>query len=527
MTEVERKFEVPADFKLPELTGGSAELTADEPVTHRLTATYYDTEGFGLARHGVTLRYRTGGTDAGWHLKRPAEPGARTEIRAPRPKSGRNRIPTTFDDELAALRRGRTLVPVVRMSTRRVERTVRSADGAPLALIADDRVTVRSPDGMVPQASWREIEIELVEGQESAPDALDALDRLLREAGARSASAGSKLARALGAALPPAPTDGPAWRPVAGYARAQRDAIIALDPAVRRDEPEAVHDFRVAVRRLRSTLRTFRPLLPTDHSEPIRAELRWLASGLSPVRDLEVIAERMAGAAAAEPPELVIGPVGERMAQRFAGQREKARESALASLDSERYFTLLDQLDELLDQPAVRRPDEGDVRRLVRTAVRRAERRLASAAQPTPAEPTSAEATSAEPANDGSASGDPVGPHAATGEEAAKDAELHEARKSAKRARYAVEVVAPAAGKPATRLVRRLKQVQDLLGTHQDTVVAREVLRAEADDAEAAGQSAFTFGLLHGRQAAVAANVLTKLPNARKRLRAAVKRWLG
>jgi CHAD domain-containing protein len=215
------------------------------------------------------------------------------------------------------------------------------------------------------------------------------------------------------------------------------------------------------------------------------------------------------------------------MAERFAGQREKARESALASLDSERYFTLLDELDELLDQPPVRRPDEGDVRRLVRTAVRRAERRLASAAEPTPAEATSAEATSAEPATGGSASGDPVGPHAATGEEAAKDAELHEARKSAKRARYAVEVVAPAAGKPATRLVRRLKQVQDLLGTHQDTVVAREVLRAEADDAEAAGQSAFTFGLLHGRQAAVAANVLTKLPKARKRLRAAVKRWLG
>jgi CHAD domain-containing protein len=125
------------------------------------------------------------------------------------------------------------------------------------------------------------------------------------------------------------------------------------------------------------------------------------------------------------------------------------------------------------------------------------------------------------------APGDPAGADAAHSEATASDAELHEARRSAKRARYAVEVLAPAAGKRAARLIGRLKEVQDLLGNHQDTVVAREVLRAEADDAEAAGQSAFTFGLLHGRQASVAANAVTKLPEVRARVRAAVKRWLG
>ncbi|HKE52431.1 MAG TPA: CYTH and CHAD domain-containing protein [Actinomycetes bacterium] len=524
VTEVERKYEVPADFELPELTGGSTELAVDEPVTHRLTATYYDTEGFTLARHGVTLRYRTGGTDAGWHLKRPAAPGARTEIRAPRPSSGRNRVPAAFDDELAALRRGRQLDPVVRMSTRRIERTVRSADGTPVALIADDRVTVRSPDGLVPPASWREIEVELADGADAAVDVLDALEGRLLEAGAHPASVGSKLARALSAALPPTPKDGRAWRPVAGYARAQREAIIALDPAVRRDDSEAVHDFRVAVRRLRSTLRTFRQLLPVDRSEPVRAELRWLASELGPVRDLEVIAERLADAVAAEPPELVIGPVGTLMSERFTGQRERARESALASLDTDRYFTLLDQLDELLDQPPERRPVNGEVRKLVRTAVRRAERRLASAAEPATGDPAASEP--AHTAHEESAPEDPA-IAAASAEAAAKDAALHEARRSAKRARYAVEVLVPTAGKPAERVVGRLKDVQDLLGTHQDTVVAREILRAEADDAEAAGQSAFTFGLLHGRQAAVAANTLTRLPHARTRVRTAVKRWLG
>jgi hypothetical protein len=79
VTEVDRKYEVSADFEFPEPAGGSSELTVDEPVTHRLTAMDYDTEGFTLARHGVTLRHRTGGTDAGWHLKRPAAPGVRTE----------------------------------------------------------------------------------------------------------------------------------------------------------------------------------------------------------------------------------------------------------------------------------------------------------------------------------------------------------------------------------------------------------------------------------------------------------------
>jgi len=495
LTEVERKYEVPVDFGLPDLgdVDGSAGLTVDDPVTHRLTATYYDTERLTLARHGVTLRYRTGGTDAGWHLKRPARAGARTEIRAPRPSSGRNRVPDAFADELGALRRGQALEPVVRMTTRRIERTVRDDAGTAVAMVADDRVTVRSPDGQLPPASWREIEVELADGTESV---LDVFDQRLRAAGAVPAAASSKLARALGAALPPRPKSGRAWRLVADYARAQRDALVALDPAVRRDEPEAVHDFRVAARRLRSTLRTFRPLLPVDRSEPLREELRWLAGELGEVRDLEVITERLTDAVAAEPPELVVGPVAERITQRFTGRRDQARAAALASLDSDRYHRLLDDLDELLDGGPQSRPVTGELRGLVRKAVRRTERHLAGAVN----------------GSSGAAS-------------SPDEVALHEARKSAKRARYAVEVLAPADGKRAGQLVDRLKDLQDVLGAHQDTVVAREVLQAEAAEAEAAGDSTFTFGLLHARQHEAAAGAVARLPAARRKVRTAVKRW--
>src|SRR5215475_7926051 len=81
-TEIERKYEIPSGFGLPDLGGlagiGSVEGTADV----NLDATYYDTADLRLAARKMTLRRREGGDDEGWHLKRPAG-GDRTETRAP------------------------------------------------------------------------------------------------------------------------------------------------------------------------------------------------------------------------------------------------------------------------------------------------------------------------------------------------------------------------------------------------------------------------------------------------------------
>jgi CHAD domain-containing protein len=108
-----------------------------------------------------------------------------------------------------------------------------------------------------------------------------------------------------------------------------------------------------------------------------------------------------------------------------------------------------------------------------------------------------------------------------------RDLALHDARKAAKRARYAAEAARPALGKPAKRLAKRMKAVQSLLGDHQDSVVAREALRTLAVQAHAAGEPAFTWGLLYGREEAAAAARERELPEvweraSRAKLRAAL-----
>ena len=193
-TELEHKYDVPTDFALPDLTRVAGVATVDEPAEHHLDATYYDTSELGLARHQITLRRRTGGHDAGWHLKRKAadeaESGARTEAQAPLTKE----VPEEFATQLRPISRGAPLEAVARIRTRRLERPLRASDGAVLALLADDVVASESPGEPAVVQRWRELEIELVDG---TPAMLARVDEALRAAGARTAGSPSKLARAL------------------------------------------------------------------------------------------------------------------------------------------------------------------------------------------------------------------------------------------------------------------------------------------------------------------------------------------
>src|SRR3954452_3103354 len=131
--EVERKYEIPARFHLPDLAEVPGVVAVDRPVEHHLTATYYDTPQLRLARHRVTLRRRTGGTDAGWHVKRPDGADARTETGLPLdggdPGSVSEAVPAELADSVRALSRGDELRPVARVRTRRVERPLRGRDG--------------------------------------------------------------------------------------------------------------------------------------------------------------------------------------------------------------------------------------------------------------------------------------------------------------------------------------------------------------------------------------------------------------
>src|SRR5262249_39255635 len=165
---------------------------------------------------------------------------------------------------------------------------------------------------------WRELEIELVDG---SPEILAGVDEALRAAGATPARAPSKLARALADRYP-------ALRRLTGrtttkeqtlirYLRKQRDAIADNEPGVRRGDPDAVHDMRVATRRLRSTLRTFRSLFDRSRTDLLRDELQWLGGELGAVRDGDGMVKRLAAEVAAVPPELVVGPVAERIRERM------------------------------------------------------------------------------------------------------------------------------------------------------------------------------------------------------------------
>ena len=76
---------------------------------------------------------------------------------------------------------------------------------------------------------------------------------------------------------------------------------------------------------------------------------------------------------------------------------------------------------------------------------------------------------------------------------------LHQARKAAKRARYASEAMAPTLGMKASRFAKQMKKVQSVLGDHQDTVIARQVERELGISAHLAGENAFSYRMLYGR----------------------------
>ena len=120
---------------------------------------------------------------------------------------------------------------------------------------------------------------------------------------------------------------------VLDYATAQRTAIHDNLPAVRDGDPDAIHDMRVAIRRIRSTLRTFRGLWDRERSEGLRSELKWLGARLGKVRDGQVMSANLSGAVHSEPPELVAGPVAARLQRRLAGQTLPAQEELRETLE--------------------------------------------------------------------------------------------------------------------------------------------------------------------------------------------------
>jgi CHAD domain-containing protein len=479
--ETERKYEITEGVELPGWAGlvGMAALVG--PEEQKLEAVYYDTEDLRLARVGVTLRRRRGGHDAGWHLKLPvggARGGdSRDEVRVNDARAVRRRTPPV---ELVALvrafTRGARLEPIAELDTARRRWRLTDDDGQMLVEVVDDRVSAHTLGASTSGMSWREVEVEL--GGHGDPDLLDRVERRLLDAGVRRSDARSKLARLLGDRLPAAE---PAFRPsrksrmgdvVLAYLREQAEAIVWGDPAVRQDASGAVHRMRVATRRMRSALQAYRRVVDRSSSRELGTELKWLAGVLGDARDQEVLHARFTHAVTALPEELVVGPVPARLTRFFAGREADARRALISALDSDRYLALLAAIDRLLADPPLTRRARDRARGELPALVGRAYRRVAEHVQAADRLPRGQE----------------------------RDAQWHEARKAAKRLRYTAEAATPVLGKPADRLVARVKQVQELLGDHQDAVVARPVLREIGMAAHLEGENGFTYGLLYQQQ---------------------------
>ena len=506
--EVERKYEVDPRLAWVDLTGLPGVRSVTGPESFSLHATYYDTDRLDLARAKITLRRRVGGTDEGWHLKLPAgsakgSVGDRTELAEP--LGDGEEVPPTLRAMVRAYVRGRTLRPVARLDTERTVYRLLGEDGTALAEAADDVVSARAlGDGGTTVSSWREWELELIDGP---IELLDAAGPVLLDAGAGLAASSSKLARALGdrlSDLPKRPNlDGltaqrPAREVIQAHLIEQFDALLTRGEDARADVPDGVHKARVATRRLRSALATFRPLLNREITDPLRQELKWIAGELGGARDAEVLRARLLDELAEEPDDLVLGPVASRIEVELRSDHRKAHDELIEALDSDRYLGLLDRLDELVTAPpfterADERADKVLTRR-VRKAYDRVDRLVSHGR---PQDPTHV------------------------------DEWYHEIRKAAKRIRYAAESVEPAFGAAATTMAEAAEDLQEVLGEHQDSVVARQALRDLGARMFLDGENTFTVGRLHALEQVRGDRAIAEFDAAWHALsRKRVRRWL-
>ena len=196
--ETERKYDVDAGFVLPDLAGAGGSASMAPPDVQLLEATYFDTDDLRLIAAHITLRRRTGGDDAGWHIKLPVGGDTRREVHFPLGPPDLV-VPGQITAEVARWSGGAPLRPVARLETRRTVRRLVSESGEVLAEVADDQVTGSRPDPADPetwrvQDTWREVEVELKSG---TPDLLDAAAAGLAAAGATPSRSASKLARVL------------------------------------------------------------------------------------------------------------------------------------------------------------------------------------------------------------------------------------------------------------------------------------------------------------------------------------------
>jgi len=492
--ERELKFTPGPSFRMPAFDDG--ELVADPSDDIKLQAAYFDSPDLRLARAGASLRFRN---DEGWTVKLPVSAdGAlvRTEIHL---GGEPGEPPDAAVDLVQALLRDAPLELAARLNTARHRVVLRDRDGEQLAELVDDEVSVL--DGARLAARFRELEVEFTD---AAPAGLvDRVADRLRAAGAGEPEQIPKIVRALGPrALDPPDLVAP---PKLDFASTPREVLRAAvanstkrllvnDPGVRMGEDiEAVHQARVATRRLRSDLKTFRQVVDPEWDTSLRAELKWLGSLFGAVRDDDVLLDRLESRVADLRPS--DRDAGKRLLDGLREHRLRARAELLDAMRSPRYARLLDRL--LAAARTI--PSSGDPAELdleLGDLVHKPWKKLRKAVKALEDDPP--------------------------------DEELHAVRIRAKRCRYAAEAVAPAVGKAAKRFATAVEQVQEVLGEHQDAVVAGQWLRTHAVAATSGrAECAFVAGELAAREDVAADASRAEWPKAWEQAkRRSLRQWM-
>jgi CHAD domain-containing protein len=484
-------------FHLPDLAGVIEGVAVGPSETIRLDTVYFDTPDLRLARWGVSLRHRAG---EGWTLKLAAPPSApgkpaavleRDELTF---EGGAKKPPDAALEVVRAYVRKAELVPVARLST--VRRRVRLVDptGVRVAEVVDDEVSVR--DGRRVAARFREIEVE-VPGQDGVDGVITPLVTRLRGAGAGAPDPTPKHIRALGpraieppeVAVEPLLPNAPARDVIRNAIAESVAALLHHDPLVRTGrDPEAVHQARVATRKLRSHLRTFGPLLDVEWTEPLRSELGWLALSLGAVRDREVLLDRLRNRTQSLPANDVRSAAA--LLQLLENEIDSLSKKLKEDLDSQRYIDLLENLVAAAHSPATLPDADLPAAAGLPALATTPWRRLRTATKQLPDTPT--------------------------------DPELHRIRILAKRSRYAAEAVAPVAP-AADAFARAAARLQTVLGEHQDSVTAQAWLRA----AKVSGRRAFVAGELIALEGIAAHDARAKWSKAWKSLdRRKLRDWM-
>ena len=454
----------PPGFHLPALGGLVDGIEAVEGQPAVVELTYHDTPDLRLARAWATLLYRG---DDGWVVtlgRGTADPDRPQHEHRFEGEPGQP--PAAALDLVRALVRTAKVGPVARLRTRRRAVELHDASSKTLGEVLDDEVTVLSGGRVA--ARFREVEFEM---DDAAPEGLaEALHTRLRAAGAGPPDASPQIVRALGwraleppdvavaHRLGPSPTAGDVIRNALATSVAR---LVVHDPGVRLgDDPEDVHQARVATRRLRSDLRTFRDLLDADWTRSLRHDLKDVAHELGAVRDTEVLLDRLR--AHAERLPVADQASAKKIIQRLLQRWDEARAELRDLLGSTRYAELLDRLVEAAREPALLPEADGPAAELLPPLVREPWEQLRATVDELPDDPS--------------------------------DEQLHEVRIEAKRCRYAAEAVAPAIGKRARAFAKAIADLQDVLGEHQDAVVAEAWLRDAASTVT--GREVFVAGQL-------------------------------